>query len=453
MNARLVALLAILASDGHLSAQTPQIRISTATATAWEQSANGTPPAAHYGHKAVWTGSEMIVWGGSTGTGGTAHSNTGGRFNPATNSWTAMTTIGAPAARSGHAIVWTGSEMIVWGGYNDSNGVMNTGGRYNPTTNTWTALSSSDAPAARYFPTAVWTGSEMIVWGGNNNGSSTYFRDGGRYNPTTNTWTALSSSDAPAARYLHTAVWTGSEMIVWGGNNNGIFFADGGRYNPTTNNWVTMTTSSAPVARASHSAVWTGGEMIVWGGEGSSSGFNSGGRYSPATDAWTATATSAAPAARHHHTAVWTGSEMIVWGGTPDGIISFNTGGRYNPLNNSWLTTINAGTPPERALHTAVWTGSEMIVWGGSTINGGSFSFFNDTWLLFYQQSVLHVTLFIDPIVPGNTYTVERSPDLSPSGWLPMNGASQFDVGTKRTVTDPTVTGSKTFYRVRITTP
>ena len=29
-----------------------------------------------------------------------------------------MTTTGAPTARAIHTAVWTGSEMIVWGGYN-----------------------------------------------------------------------------------------------------------------------------------------------------------------------------------------------------------------------------------------------------------------------------------------------------------------------------------------------
>jgi hypothetical protein len=31
------------------------------------------------------------------------------------------------------------------------------------------------------------------------------------------TWTATSTTNAPSARWDHTAVWTGSEMIVWGG--------------------------------------------------------------------------------------------------------------------------------------------------------------------------------------------------------------------------------------------
>src|SRR5438034_5693843 len=36
---------------------------------------------------------------------------------------------------------------------------------------------------------------------------------------TPDTWTNTSTTNAPAAREVHTAVWTGSEMIVWGGFN------------------------------------------------------------------------------------------------------------------------------------------------------------------------------------------------------------------------------------------
>ena len=56
-----------------------------------------TRPLADTGHTAVWTGSEMIVWGGNTGS---HFLNTGGRYNPSTDSWTATTTTNAPAARS-----------------------------------------------------------------------------------------------------------------------------------------------------------------------------------------------------------------------------------------------------------------------------------------------------------------------------------------------------------------
>ena len=111
--------------------------------------------------------------------------------------------------------MWTGSEMIVWGGFGSA-GLLNTGGRYNPSTDSWTATSTVNAPSVRYLHTAVWTGSEMIVWGGKD--PNTFdLNTGGKYNPSTNSWTATSTTNAPSARYVHTAVWTGSEMIVWGG--------------------------------------------------------------------------------------------------------------------------------------------------------------------------------------------------------------------------------------------
>ena len=104
----------------------------------------------------------MIVWGGAGPLGG---DNTGGRYNPSTNSWTATSTTNAPAGRAYHTAVWTGIEMIVWGGDNGG-GALNTGGRYNPNTNSWRATSRTNAPTARAGHTAVWTGTEMIVWGG-----------------------------------------------------------------------------------------------------------------------------------------------------------------------------------------------------------------------------------------------------------------------------------------------
>jgi hypothetical protein len=202
------------------------------------------------------------------------------------------------------------------------------------TDDTWTPTSTSNAPDGRLGHTAVWTGSEMIVWGGFN-GSTPYLSTGGRYNPSTDSWTATSTINAPAGRYEHTAVWTGSEMIVWGGGNNTGIFNTGGRYNPSTDSWATTSTTGAPDAREFHTAVWTGSEMIVWGGQSGLNLFNTGGRYNPSTDTWTATSTTGAPDGRYFHTGIWTGSEMIVWGGSNPFIGYFNTGGRYDPSTDS----------------------------------------------------------------------------------------------------------------------
>src|SRR2546423_3496556 len=97
-------------------------------------------------------------------------------------------------------------------------------------------------------------------------------------------------------------------------------------------NWTATSTVNAPSERRFHTAVWTGSEMIVWGGSNLSGFLNTGGRYSPATDSWVATSTADTPAARETATAGWTRSEMIVWGGC-NGIACMppNTRGRDNP--------------------------------------------------------------------------------------------------------------------------
>ena len=351
--------MSVVTTFGQVVYTLPEIA-DACTDDTWMATTIANAPVARYRHTAVWTGSEMIVWGGY------GVPNSGGKYNPSTDSWTATSRTNAPVARIGHTALWTGSEMIVWGGLTGTisfENETNTGGRYNPSTNTWTATSTTNAPTSRSGHTAVWTGSQMIVWGGFEHVSTS--NTGGRYDPGTNTWTATSTTNAPPARDGHTALWTGSEMIVWGGyTGNNVPLITGGRYNPSTNSWIATSTTNAPPARYFHTAVWTGSEMIVWGGAVAIPGrppvTNTGGKYNPGTDSWIATSRFNAPTPRAFHTAVWTGSEMIVWGA------AFSTGGRYQPTADSWRATSNTNAPTGWNLHTAVWTGSEMIVWGGS---------------------------------------------------------------------------------------
>lgn len=334
-------------------------------------------------HTAVWTGSEMIVWGGYDQATGLSL-NSGGRYRPATNNWIATNVADAPEGRNGHSAVWTGSEMIIWGGFGlfqQPSGTFvytttNTGARYDPVTNTWKSMSKINAPSARLRHTAIWTGSEMIVWGGERVGSTT-LNTGARYNPATDTWRPMTVANVPASRSLHSAIWTGVEMIVWGGLSRDLSASTvdtGAKYNPSSDTWIATSLTNAPAARYSHSAVWTGNEMIVWGGTYAGPSLNTGSKYNPVTDTWTAASTTNAPA-RDRHTAIWTGNEMVIWGGASNGP-PVNTGARYEPLQDAWTATRAGDAPSARRNHTALWTGSQMLIWGGfmeppATVNTG----------------------------------------------------------------------------------
>jgi hypothetical protein len=149
---------------------------------------------------------------------------------------------------------------------------------------------------------------------------------------------------------------------VWGGQlaDPPVLANTGGIYDPATNSWTATTTTGGPSARSGHSAIWTGSKMIVWGGSG-----NTGAIYDPATDSWTPSSTIGAPSPRGSHAAVWTGTRMIVWGGM-DGAGYLDTGGIYDPATDSWTTTTTAGAPTPRLWHTAVWSGSRMVSGGES---------------------------------------------------------------------------------------
>ena len=286
-------------------------------------------PAGRSQHTAVWTGSVMIVWGGN---GSAGPLNDGGRYNPGTNTWAATNLSGAPSGRRSQTAVWTGSEMIVWGGGfgGGIQGVtkLNDGARYNPISDSWTATSGSFAPTARYLHTAVWTGAQMIVWGGLGQG---FLNDGARYNPLTNSWSATNLAGTPAARSSHTAIWTGTQMIIFGGSNASSL-NDGARYDPTGDVW--MPTANAAAPRYEHTAVWTGSEMIIWGGTASDNPVrsNTGEHYKPATNLWAPLTITGAPVGRDRHTTVWTGSEMIIWGGAGSNFI-LGDGARFRLSN------------------------------------------------------------------------------------------------------------------------
>jgi N-acetylneuraminic acid mutarotase len=222
----------------------------------------------------------MLVWGGMGGNVYSHPEAIGGRYNPATDTWQSMSTVDAPPAMYGHTAIWTGSKMIVWGGStNLSASGSSMGGAYDPATDTWELTPTLGAPSGRSLHTAVWTGTEMAIWGGRTLAGAV--NSGGMYDPQSKAWRPISDTCGAAERFDHTAVWTGGEMIIWGGSRNGALVTSGAQYNPTTDAWQHVSLAGAPAKRLKHSAIWTGAAMIIWGGQDSLGALKSGGRYQP----------------------------------------------------------------------------------------------------------------------------------------------------------------------------
>src|SRR5262249_42134673 len=155
------------------------------------------------------------------------------------------------------------------------------------------------------------------------------------YDPVTDSWTPIATEGATLPNAGHTSVWTGSEIILWGG---GCFSGGkdqgctrGAAFNPVQNTWRLLGSEGAPTSRGRHGAVWTGHYMIVWGGIGDSGDLRSRGLYDPASDSWSRVSEDGAPLARYGHAVAWTGHEMIVWGGSAGEVSRLASGGRFTP--------------------------------------------------------------------------------------------------------------------------
>jgi N-acetylneuraminic acid mutarotase len=214
------------------------------------------------GHVAVWTGERMLIFGGGNLDAqrgpGDRRRHVGYSFDPRTGRTTQLVveTFRDAAAYDSKADRWSRLRPLP-----KSAQFTTAGAAYDPNTDSWRVLAPAPI-SGRYRHHAVWTGSEMIVWGGEVGPSQQ--SDGAAYDPATDTWRRLPPSPL-AGRHWASVVWTGREMIVWGGYDNEHAFGDGAAYDPNMNRWRVL--PAAPISgRCQNAAVWTGTELIVWGG-------------------------------------------------------------------------------------------------------------------------------------------------------------------------------------------
>ncbi len=210
---------------------------------------------------AVWTGRELITWGGASEYGDVVHAD-GAAYDPATEKWSVLPT--SPLRpRADAAAVWTGNEMLLWGGWSGSAQIDADGAAFDPDTRAWRKLPAAPLDGPRQPVAAVWTGRELIVWG--DVGRFGEVVDGAAYDPEADRWRML--SPAPVALNEASAVWTGEEMIVLGalldGNNwSKTEHAEGIAYDPKTNEWRRI--APYPFSPQASWAAWTGEEVVVW---------------------------------------------------------------------------------------------------------------------------------------------------------------------------------------------
>lgn len=280
-----------------------------------------------------------------------------------------------PAGRHGAASVWTGTELIVWGGslIDPADPGASVGVALDPVTNRWRALPPAPIPS-REGAASVWTGTEMLVSGGVVNGTGA--TDGAAFDPRSNQWRPIAPQPFDGA-LRPAAVWTGTEMLVVSGQLPATTTA----YNPATNQWRRLADPPGASLTPYPEVVWTGSEaiMILWPSaplgptSGPGTGPNSGmfvASYAPASDQWTRLP----PLAMKDGTLpriAWTGREVLI-------LQSSLPGAALDLVRRTWRPLAPLPTPAVTPAPVA-WTGRAALVWSGAT-EGFAYDPATDTW-------------------------------------------------------------------------
>ena len=210
-----------------------------------------------HSHVAVWTGSEVLVFGGDPATSEAGPSRTGLALDPATGEHRELPA--SPLAlewwpRS--QAFWTGTEMGVVGRVAESDPIRIVVLLLDPATGDWRI--SEPRPGNQWaLGAAVWTGEELLLVGGDTNDPR---NSSSSYDPDTDTWRELEVPPFHEVEGIE-GVWTGEEAFFVGGYPSGAAAA----YDPATDTWREIT----PYPEGSiegHSLVWTDAVIVVVGG-------------------------------------------------------------------------------------------------------------------------------------------------------------------------------------------
>lgn len=323
-------------------------------------------------HSATWTGAQMLVWGGLPEVDGpTLVTDDGAGWDPARREWRSIPA--APiTARWSHDAFWTGRDLLVWGGTegpDDQADCFSDGARYDPGAGTWRTVAA--APGGTWCaPSTVWTGGEMIVFGGfsaNPPPPGSIRDDAVAYDPVTDTWRTLPAAPL-AARVGAVTVWTGTDVVVAGGSDADFTpLGDAAAYTPATDAWRTIPDLPEAVGDA-EAGVWTGDEVIVLGRPGGAAHdeprFQHAAAYDPTADRWRSLADP--PMALQSASLVRADDRLLALG--PDGDVADGPPAllTYRPATDTWTRQPDPPGGGPRSTVTPVWTGSELLVWGAA---------------------------------------------------------------------------------------
>jgi hypothetical protein len=272
----------------------------------WIPMASAGRPTTGPGTRQVWTGARVFTWGGS-----------GATFDPAANVWKAAAPGGASASNA-YVAALDGGEVFVWGGTTTDPATgrelsREDGAIYDTAKDSWTPVSSTGAPDVGHDAQVFFLGGRVVVWAPPfpmipGNDASIVFR-GGVYDPKTDSWAPLATQ--PEGTLWGRAVAAGDSLLVVGSLNTSGG-PGGALFDPVANRWHTI--AAPPVDGIGTSRLIAAeGRVLLESEAGQSVGAGATfALYDVAANAWQ---TLAPYTKRLYASVAWDGKRAIAFGG------------------------------------------------------------------------------------------------------------------------------------------
>ncbi len=201
-------------------------------------------------HELAYIGDDKVILFGGVLNGGSTRMNDTWIYDLSDNTWTEMTTIGAPSARFGTAMGYIGSDQVLlFGGHDNTNKLSDTW-IYDLSTNTWSSAITVTIPVGRYDHEMSYLGSDkVLMFGGDIDGAGC--GDKTWIYSTGIGWTDMSPATTPPSRaYLDLAYMGDDKVLMFGGSCGwppGL--TDTYIYDLSDNNWTIDANSTTPAPR------------------------------------------------------------------------------------------------------------------------------------------------------------------------------------------------------------
>lgn len=344
------------------------VHVTTGTFTA---TANNSSADRYYGHSAVTLANDKVLVFGNW-----ADTNVTDLYDPTTNSFTRVGNM--IRGRRGHATVrlQDGRVLAIGGRYfNSTSGVdvtLNSVEVFDPSTETWSSTGSMNVAREEFAAVLLSNGKVLVVGGMRRAPGTTHLASAEIYDPSTGVFTSVNSMPQERSTAIAVALSNGKVLVAGGYNSNNGHMKSALLFDPSLNTWTALSSQMNTVHYGGAASVlMNDGRVIIGGGWSPSAGVAAIEVFNPSNNTFASAASLPSFSfGRGGVTGHLLNSGLVVFFGGSSGVGNLaDTAVLYDPVSNTMTAEVNTMRWWRYQQASAKLNDGRVIIIGGNSSN------------------------------------------------------------------------------------